>query len=59
MVDRPEWQERLLDVYDRSLSRAYPMDPLLYTELLKARQRLAMQFVRQAAPSNVTHKRAA
>jgi hypothetical protein len=46
-------------VYDRSLSRAYPMDPLLYTELLKARQRLAMQFVRQAAPSNVTHKRAA
>jgi hypothetical protein len=57
MADHPEWQERLLSVYDRSLSRAYPMDPLLYAELLKARRRLAGQFERQSAPSNVTHHR--
>jgi hypothetical protein len=34
-------------VYDRSLSRPYRIDPILYNELLKARQRLAVQFERQ------------
>lgn len=57
MPELPEWQGRLLSVYDRSLSRAYLVDPFLYTELLKARQRLAVQFERQLARNKVTHHR--
>jgi hypothetical protein len=57
MQEHPEWHRRLLSVYDRSLSRAYRMDPFLYSELLKARARLVVQFERQLAPPGPGHHR--
>jgi hypothetical protein len=51
-------------VYDRSLSRAYLMDPFLYARLLQARERLAVQFERASSPEMASsrsseHRRAA
>lgn len=64
MPEHQEWQRQLLNVYDRSLSRAYLMDPFLYAGLLKARGRLAVQFERASSPETASsrsseHRRAA
>jgi hypothetical protein len=64
MPEHQDWQRQLLNVYDRSLSRAYLMDPFLYARLLKARERLAVQFEGASSPEMASsrsseHRRAA
>ena len=42
----PDWEGRLLEVIDRSLARAYAIDPSLYVRLLETRNRLVAQLGR-------------